>query len=101
MICPHCGHDNVPGNDVCASCLHDLAQLDQPVPRDRVQSDLMDDRSATSSRGRRSPCPVPPPLADAVRMMLDEGVGTVLVVDDGGALPASSASATCSSRVPD
>ena len=42
MICPRCGHDNVPGNDVCASCLLDLAPLDQPAPRDRVQSDLMD-----------------------------------------------------------
>ena len=30
MICPRCGHDNVPGNDVCESCLLDLAPLNRP-----------------------------------------------------------------------
>jgi CBS domain-containing protein len=86
MICPRCGHDNVPGNDVCASCLLDLAPLDQPAPRDRVQSDLMD--RPVRDLKPRTPITLPgtAPLADAVRIMLDEGVGTVLVVDAAGAL---------------
>jgi CBS domain-containing protein len=86
MICPRCGHDNVPGNDVCASCLLDLAPLDQPAPRDRVQSDLMD-RPVRDLKPRHPiTLPVTAPLGDAVRVMLDEGVGTVLVVDGGGSL---------------
>jgi CBS domain-containing protein len=86
MICPRCGHDNCPGNDVCESCLLDLAPLDQPAPRDRVQSDLMD-RPVRDLKPRQ-PITLPgtAPLADAVRVMLDEGVGSVLVVDDGGSL---------------
>jgi CBS domain-containing protein len=86
MICPRCGHDNVPGNDVCASCLLDLAPLDQPAPRDRVQSDLMD--RPVRDLKPRSPITLPgaAPLAEAVHLMLDEGVGTVLVVDPEGKL---------------
>ena len=86
MICPRCGHDNVPGNDVCESCLLDLAPLDQPAPRDRVQSDLMD--RPVRDLKPRNPITLSgeAPLADAVRVMLDEGVGTVLVVDGVGAL---------------
>jgi CBS domain-containing protein len=86
MICPRCGHDNVPGNDVCASCLLDLAPLDQPAPRDRVQSDLMD--RPVRDLKPRSPITLPGAalLAEAIRLMLDEGVGTVLVVDPEGKL---------------
>jgi CBS domain-containing protein len=101
MICPRCGHDNVPGNDVCSSCLLDLAPLDQPAPRDRVTSDLMD-------RPVRDLSPRPPitlastaPLADAVRVMLDAGVGTVLVVDAGGALAGIFSERDLLLRVPD
>jgi CBS domain-containing protein len=101
MICPRCGHDNVPGNDVCASCLLDLAPLDQPAPRDRVQHDLMD-RPVRDLRPRQ---PITLPggarLGDAVRLMLDEGVGTVLVVDDGGALAGIFSERDLLLRVPD
>ena len=83
MICPRCGHDNVPGNDSCARCQLDLAPLDQPVPHDRVQQRLLDDKVLVLS-------PRPPvtvggdtPLRDAIKTMLDAGVGTVLVVDSG------------------
>jgi CBS domain-containing protein len=101
MICPRCGHDNVPGNDVCASCLLDLAPLDQPAPRDRVQSDLMD--RPVRDLKPRTPITLPgtAPLADAVRLMLDEGVGTVLVVDAAGALAGIFSERDLLMRVPD
>jgi CBS domain-containing protein len=81
MICPRCGHDNVPGDDVCSACLLDLAPLDQPVPKDRVQSGLVE--TPVRALDPRPPVTVPAdaPLRDAVRRMLDEGVGTVLVLD--------------------
>jgi signal-transduction protein with cAMP-binding, CBS, and nucleotidyltransferase domain len=101
MICPRCGHDNVPGNDVCESCLLDLAPLDQPAPRDRVQSDLMD--RPVRDLKPRNPITLPgtAPLADAVRVMLDAGVGTVLVVDDGGGLAGIFSERDLLLRVPD
>jgi CBS domain-containing protein len=101
MICPRCGHDNVPGNDVCASCLLDLAPLDKPAPRDRVQSDLMD-RPVRDLRPRDPIIlPATAPLADAVRLMLDEGVGTVLVVADDGGLTGIFSERDLLMRVPD
>jgi CBS domain-containing protein len=101
MICPRCGYDNVPGNDVCASCLLDLAPLDQPVPRDRVQHDLMD--RPVRDLKPRSPITLPGTalLGDAVRLMLDEGVGTVLVVDGGGSLAGIFSERDLLLRVPD
>jgi CBS domain-containing protein len=101
MICPRCGHDNVPGNEVCASCLLDLAPLDQPLPRDRVQADLMD--RPVRDLKPRSPITLPADaiLGDAVKLMLDEGVGTVLVVDGGGTLAGIFSERDLMLRVPD
>jgi CBS domain-containing protein len=86
MICPRCGLDNVPGNDQCASCLLDLAPLDQPVPHDRIQTDLTERPVRTLNPRPPVTLPGTAPLRQAVRVMLDEGVGAVLVVDDQGRL---------------
>src|SRR3954468_14975822 len=101
MICPRCGHDNVPGNDVCASCLLDLAPLDQPVAHDRVQSDLVE--TPVRVLDPRPPVTVPgdTPLREAVRLMLDEGVGTVLVVDAADRLAGIFSETDLLRRVPD
>lgn len=86
MICPRCSHDNVPGNDVCASCLLDLAPLDQPAARDRVQSDLMDRPVRDLAPRLAITIDANAPLADAVNLMLAKGVGTVLAVNGEGRL---------------
>jgi CBS domain-containing protein len=101
MICPRCGYDNVPGNDVCESCLLDLAPLDQPAPRDRVQHDLMD--RPVRDLKPRTPITLPTAarLGDAVKLMLDQGVGTVLVVDNAGALTGIFSERDLLLRVPD
>jgi len=36
MICPSCGHVNLPGNEECSNCLQDLTPLDRPVASNRV-----------------------------------------------------------------
>ena len=43
MICPNCGHDNLPGAEECSSCLQDLTQLDRPVAQNQVERSLMED----------------------------------------------------------
>jgi CBS domain-containing protein len=86
MICPHCGHDNLPGSEECSSCLQDLTQLDRPMAQDRVERSLMEDR--VGSLHPRQPITVRPTtsLRDALQAMLGPGVGSLLVVDDTGLL---------------
>jgi CBS domain-containing protein len=101
MICPRCGHDNVPGNDQCASCQLDLAPLDQPAPRDRIQSDLTE--RPVRALDPRPPVTLPAdtPLRQAVQVMLDEGVGAILVVDGDGRLAGVFSERDLLLRVPD
>jgi CBS domain-containing protein len=86
MICPSCGHDNVPGNEVCSHCHQSLTPLDRPIAANRVERSLMEDQV-------RSLPPMPivtllpqTPVRDAIRAMLERNVGAVLVVDEQGKL---------------
>jgi len=86
MICPHCGQDNLPGLDQCSRCLGDLTALDRPMPQDRVERSLMlDDVSILKPR---APVTVPrtASVATALHTLLDQEIGAVLVVDEGGRL---------------
>ncbi len=82
MICPSCGHQNLPGNDECARCMFNLATLDQPEAHDRAEASLMSDRVD-------SLLPKPPViislnalLGDALQLMVDKEIGAVLVADE-------------------
>jgi CBS domain-containing protein len=81
MICPTCNFDNLPGCEVCYNCLHDLTQHDRPTPRDRVQESLMRD---TVGHLRPRPAVKLPPdatVGEAMRTMLENNIGAVVVVD--------------------
>src|SRR5262245_3411979 len=86
MICPHCGHVNLPGSDECAMCLFDLAQLDLPTGQDAVESSVMTDpvRSLTP----KDPVTIPDDasLGYALQRMVDEEIGALLVTDAAGKL---------------
>jgi CBS domain-containing protein len=81
MICPNCGHDNLPGCEECSQCQQDLTQLDRPIARDRVERSLMDDR--VSGLQLQEPITVKPTatIRDAIQAMLDHNLGAILVVD--------------------
>ncbi len=83
MICPHCGHDNLPGSEECHRCSQDLTQLDRPVPADRVERSLIED--PVSVLQPRPPVTVRPTttVRDAIGILLDKNIGAVLVVDGG------------------
>jgi CBS domain-containing protein len=86
MICPNCGHDNLPGAEECSSCLQDLTQLDRPVAQNQVERSLMED-----TVGGLRPAPALTVLAtatvgEAIRAMIGHKVGALLVVDDEGKL---------------
>ncbi len=86
MICPTCGHDNLPGSEECDRCQQDLTQLDRPQPHDRVERSLMEDR--VGDLRPVEPITLPPTarLRDAMQAMLTKKIGALLVVDGGGKL---------------
>lgn len=86
MLCPRCGFDNVPGLDHCSHCLQDLAQIDLPAGHDRVESSLLEDRIAGLKPRRPVTINGTTTVSQAVRVMTDEAVGAVLVVDSNGKL---------------
>jgi CBS domain-containing protein len=86
MICPTCGHDNLPGSEECSSCLQDLTQLDRPTAQNRIERSLMED--PVSVLQPKAPIGVLPSatVREAVQAMLASGIGAVLVVDAAGNL---------------
>jgi CBS domain-containing protein len=86
MICPNCGHDNLPGSEECAACLQDLTQLDQPMAHNKVERSLMED--PVSVLRPREPVMVRPTttVREAIQIMLARDIGSLLVVDGDGKL---------------
>jgi CBS domain-containing protein len=86
MICPTCGHDNLPGNEECVNCQQDLTPLDRPMAQDKVERSLMED--PVSLLNPKSPVTVGPStsLKTALQAMLASDIGALLVVDTAGNL---------------
>jgi CBS domain-containing protein len=86
MICPNCGHDNLPGSEECAGCLQDLTQLDRPTAHNKVERSLMED--PVSGLRPREPVVVRPTASvrEAIQVMLARDIGALLVVDTQGKL---------------
>lgn len=86
MICPNCGNDNLPGSEECSRCQQDLTQLDQPIAQSSVERSLMED--PVRALNPHTPLTISPKTTanEAVRIMLDKDVGSLLVVDDAGTL---------------
>jgi CBS domain-containing protein len=81
MICPNCGHDNLPGNEVCSNCEQDLTKLDRPMPQTAIERSLMED--PVRKLHPKPPLVVPhtATVHQAVQVMLNRNIGAVLVVD--------------------
>ncbi|MCS6976454.1 MAG: CBS domain-containing protein [Gemmatales bacterium] len=86
MICPNCGHDNLPGAEECAQCMQDLTHLDRPSAQDRIEKALLEEPVSVLPPAR--PVTVRPTetVRQAVQTMVENSVGAVLVVGDGGKL---------------
>jgi CBS domain-containing protein len=83
MICPHCGHDNLPGAEECANCFQDLTHLDRPAAVDRIERALLEETVAALPPAH--PVTVRPTatVRQAVQILVENNVGAVLVVGDG------------------
>ncbi len=86
MYCPTCGHVNKPGSDACGNCMLPLVHLDEPAMHDRVERSLMTDPVAILAPREPVTVGVEDHLGEAVRRMIDRGVGAVLVTASDGEL---------------
>ena len=82
MICPSCGHANIPGTDECAACMTDFSSLDGPAAQDRVEASVMSDPiRAVQAEEAGDHLAHRALLGDALQRMVDEEIGALLVVN--------------------
>jgi CBS domain-containing protein len=86
MICPTCGHNNLPGSEQCRNCLQDLTSLDRPTGQDRVERSLLEDRVSVLRQRRAVTLPPSTTVDAAMKAMLVHNTGAVLIVDEAGRL---------------
>jgi len=81
MRCPSCEHENVPGDELCVECGHDLLDAGLPRARSGMQARIFADPLSvldpaapiTVTRGTSA--------AEAIRLMKERRYGSVFVLD--------------------
>jgi CBS domain-containing protein len=83
LPCPYCDHEVIAGSDECEACGQPLTDFHLPVPATAVERALLTDR-VRLFQGRQ-PLVVSPtmPLREVLRLMVDNKVGCLLVVEKG------------------
>ena len=83
MVCPVCGFENLMGADMCANCGQDLRTADIPQPSTPFERLLVE--VPLQALDTRPPFTVDASasVADALRVMRDEGTADILVLDAG------------------
>ena len=86
MRCPACDHPNPPGADECERCQTPLAAIDVPTPHGPIETSLLSD--PVSVLDPRPPVTISEQaeLGEAIRAMIDQRVGALLVTGPSGEL---------------
>lgn len=82
MICPHCGYDNIVGDDECARCKQDLTFLDEPSANSEVERLLMEQPVRVLKPATPISVQSKTTVRDVIRTMTDKKIGCVLVLRD-------------------
>ena len=83
MLCPACGHDNLPGLDRCEICMASLMKLDVPQAKSGLQERLMEDSVSALQPAQAILLPVQASVLQAVTIMKERHVGCILAVEGG------------------
>jgi CBS domain-containing protein len=86
MRCPACDHPNPPGVDECERCQTPLSTLDVPTPHGPIERSLLNDPVSVLDPRPPVTVSVKAELGEAIRAMIDERVGALLVTGPGGEL---------------
>jgi CBS domain-containing protein len=86
MRCPECGHENIPGEDLCIECGNDLEDLDLPSAGTPFERSVMEEPLGEVDHD--PPLTVGPntPLREVVDLLARRNVGAALVVHEGAVL---------------
>jgi CBS domain-containing protein len=79
MICPNCGHDNIPGEDYCTECQADLRDLDGPRPKTPLQKRILEDKLQVLCTHPPTTVPADTKLRTVVELMRKKRIGSVVV----------------------
>src|SRR4026209_1961726 len=83
MLCPSCGHDNLPGADRCDTCMASLMKLDVPQPKSGLQERLMEDSISALRPAQPISLAAEASVLEAIVAMKERHVGCILVMKDG------------------
>ena len=88
MLCPSCGHDNLPGADQCGQCQTSLTQEDVPIAsiESRIEESLSRDKIETLNPAPAVSVPQDTPLDVVVAKMRERKIGCMLLTDQEGRL---------------
>src|SRR6478672_10060389 len=86
MRCPACDHPNPPGADECERCQTPLAALDAPTPHGPIERSLLSDPVSVLDPRPPVTVSVGAELGVAIRAMIDQRVGALLVTGPEGEL---------------
>ena len=86
VICPACGHDNIPGADACEECRQALTEARAAASTDAEETSLLD-RPLLELNPQRPECVErDTSLAAVIARLKGRNVGCVLVTGNGGEL---------------
>ena len=83
--CKYCGSENIEGTDDCAVCGQSLDDVHLAQPRNEVERSLLRDRISVLNPMRPITAAPTTPVGDVLRLMVEHGIGCVVVAD--GNLP--------------
>jgi len=79
--CPYCGIENTEGADDCAECGQPLGDTYLSPPQSEVERSLLRDRIGVLAPKRPITVASTSPVGDVLRLMMEHGIGCVVVTD--------------------
>lgn len=79
MICPTCGHDNLPGEDSCTECHTDLRHEDVFTPKNGFQRDILESTLEVLCTHPPTTVSADTPIREVIRLMRTKKVGSVVI----------------------
>ena len=83
MNCPYCGTENLDGVDDCAECGQPLSDAHLADPSTTVEQGLLTDHVDVLSPKKPIAISAQTAVRDVLRMLVDRGIGCVIVTDEG------------------